>query len=295
MALSLRDLYVLDAPLCALGESPVWSSAERSLYWVDILGMRIHCWSALEGQSRFWDMPAAPGSLGLVDGGGLVVALKSGIHRFDPQNGNLSLLTHPEVHRPGNRYNDGKVSPDGRFFVGTMDDAPDKQPVASLYAIGSGHHYRWVKSGLKVSNGLAWSPDGRWMYHSDSRWAKVWRHSYDVETGAVGPAQEWIDYLPQWGRPDGAAVDAEGCYWSCGVSAGRINRFDPDGRLMDFGVLPVSHPTMPCFGGDGGKTLFITTLRAEVPPDILPGTPLAGATLAMTVDVPGVPVSAWRP
>jgi sugar lactone lactonase YvrE len=277
-----------------VGESPVWSAREQALYWVDILGPTIHRWEPASNARRSWPMPAAVGSIGLREAGGLVVALRSGFHLFDPATEALALLAHPEPDLPTNRLNDGKVAPDGAFWAGTMDDRADKQPVGSLYRLGADHSCTRMATGFKVSNGLAWSPDGRTLYHSDSRAATIWRCAHDPATGAIGERKVFVAMRPEWGRPDGGAVDAEGCYWGCGISAGRINRFSPDGELVGWVDLPVTHPTMPCFGGPDLKTLYVTSLRENLTAEQLAATPLAGSVLALDVHVAGTPVALYR-
>lgn len=203
-----------------LGESPLWSAREQALYWVDILDARIYRWHPQSGEQRTWRVPAAVGSMGLREGGGLVLAMRTGFHLFDPQTEKLTFVCHPESAHSTNRFNDGKVSPEGRFWAGTMDDRPLKEPVASLYRLDADHRCTRMGGELKVSNGLAWSPDGRTMYHSDSRGGAIFRYDYDPANGAIGPREVLVTMQPEWGRPDGAATDEEGCYWSCGVSAG---------------------------------------------------------------------------
>ena len=96
------------------------------------------------------------------------------------------------------------------------------------------------------------------------------------------------------GVPDGGAVDAEGCYWGCGISAGRVNRFSPAGELLGWIELPVTHPTMPCFGGPDLKTLYVTSLRENFTPGQIAATPLAGGVFAVDVGVAGTPVATYR-
>ena len=278
----------------AVGESPVWSARERALYWVDILAARVQRWIPETGEQRSWQLPAVVGSIGLRQAGGIVAALRTGFHLIDLDSGALEFLCHPEPETPGNRLNDGKVSPDGRFWAGTMDDRLAKEKTAHLYRLDADHRCRRMASGVVVSNGLAWSPDGRTLYRSDSRAAAIWRHAYDLATGDIGPQQAFVTVQPEWGRPDGAAVDAEGCYWSCGVSAGRLNRFSPDGELIEYVELPITHPTMPCFGGDGLKTLYVTSLRDGVDSDTLARTPQAGGVFALQPGVAGTPVALYK-
>ena len=278
-----------------VGESPVWSASEQALYWVDILAPAVYRWHPASGERREWPMPAAVGSIGLREAGGLVVALRSGFHLFDLETGESRLLVHPEPERPTNRLNDGKVAPDGAFWAGTMDDRPEKEPVGALYRLGADHAVSRMSDGVKISNGLAWSPDGRTLYHSDSRAGAIWRHAHDMATGEIGPRRPFVTMQPDWGRPDGGAVDAEGCYWGCGISVGRVNRFSPDGELIGWIELPVTHPTMPCFGGPDLKTLYVTSLREKFTPEQIAATPLAGGVFAVDgLDVAGTPVARYR-
>ncbi|HET9642532.1 MAG TPA: SMP-30/gluconolactonase/LRE family protein [Burkholderiaceae bacterium] len=277
-----------------VGESPVWSTREQALYWVDILAPAVHRWTPGTGEGCTWSMPAAVGSIGLRAAGGLVAALRTGFHLVDTDTGMLTPLVNPEPDRPTNRLNDGKVAPDGSFWAGTMDDRPEKEPVGSLYRLGPDHHCTRMATGFKIFNGLAWSPDGRTLYHSDSRVATIWRYSHDSGSGRLGAREVFVAMQPDWGRPDGGAVDAEGCYWGCGIGAGRINRFSPKGELLEWIELPVTHPTMPCFGGPELKTLYVTSLRQNLTAEQLQATPLAGAVWQIDVDVAGTPVGLYE-
>ena len=277
-----------------LGESPLWSAHEQALYWVDIVAPAVHRWHPASGVRRTWRTPAAVGSIGLRDAGGLVAALRSGFHLLDTETETLTPLVHPEPDWPTNRLNDGKVAPDGSFWAGTMDERADKEPVASLYRLGADHRCTRMASGFKVCNGLAWSPDGRTLYHSDSRVGSIWRYPHDPGSGTLGPREDFVVMQPDWGRPDGGAVDAESCYWGCGISAGRINRFSPSGELLAWIELPVTHPTMPCFGGPELKTQYVTSLREGLSSEQLLATLLAGAVFEIELDVAGTPVGLYR-
>ena len=277
----------------SVGESPVWSSRENALYWVDILSAKLQRWQPSSGRHDTWRLPAVVGSIGLRAKGGLVLALRTGFHLFDPATGGLTFLCHPEPDVPTNRLNDGKVSPDGRFWAGTMDDRPVKERTGRLYRLDPDHRCHRMADGVTVSNGLAWSPDGRTLYHSDSRGGAIFRYDHDPATGKIGERRLFAAMQPEWGRPDGAAVDAEGCYWSCGISAGRLNRFSPAGELLGYVELLVTHPTMPCFGGPDLATLYVTSLRDGLSEEALRATPQAGGVLKLEPGVPGVPVGLY--
>jgi sugar lactone lactonase YvrE len=245
------------------------------------------------GDTRTWPMPSRIGSFGLRESGGAVVALEDGFHLLDLDSGRLEFLTGPEPV-PGTRFNDGKVSPDGRFFAGTMDEEKLSRPIAALFRLDADLTLHRVVEDLVVSNGLAWTADGRTMYHSDSKGPVVWAYDYDPDSGAVSDRREIARPTEEIGRPDGAATDEQGYYWSAGISAGVLNRWSPDGRLDRSIPLPCSNPTAPCFGGSDLRTIFITSLRHDLPPEVLAAKPLSGGIFALRVDVPGVPISRFR-
>jgi sugar lactone lactonase YvrE len=282
---------VLDAR-AELGECPVWSAREQVLYWVDIRAPALHRLDPGSGATCSWPMPSRIGSFGLRDAGGAVVALVDAFHLLDFATGALSFLAGP-VHVPGTRFNDGKVSPDGRFFAGTMDEEQLARPIAALHRLDPDGTLTRVVDGLVVSNGLAWSADGRTMFHSDSKAQVVWTYDYDLDTGAVGSRRELARPTEAQGRPDGAATDEKGYYWSAGISAGVLNRWGPDGVLDRSIPLPCSNPTAPCFGGPDLRTIFVTSLRHDLPAAVLTDKPLSGGIFAVRVDVPGVPVARY--
>src|SRR5262249_12914875 len=231
---------------------------------------------------------------GLRAKGGAVVALRNGFHLFDFATGNLTFLADPEADKPGNRFNDGKVSPDGRFWAGTMDEATMKQPLGALYRLDPDHRWQRMVEGLTVSTGPAWSADGRTMFHSDSRAQVISTYDYDPDAGTITNRRVIARPTDAIGRPDGAATDMEGFYWSAGISAGMLNRWAPDGRLARQIPMPCAAPTLPCFGGTDMKTIYITSLRENVSAERLAAKPLTGGIFALEVEVPGVPVDKYK-
>ncbi|MDP5008528.1 MAG: SMP-30/gluconolactonase/LRE family protein, partial [Glaciimonas sp.] len=225
-------LRVICSEAAIVGESPVWSAREQALYWVDILKPALYRFDPASGQHQSWPAPAAIGSISLAKNGKIVAALRTGFHCFDPKNASWTLIAHPESHIAHNRLNDGKTGPDGAFWAGTMDDRPNKEACASLYRLAPDGSISWHGNDLVVSNGLAWSPDGRTMYHSDSRKAVIYRYDFDVASGKLGAREIFVSMQAEWGRPDGGAIDIDGCYWGCGIGAGRINQFSSQGELL---------------------------------------------------------------
>lgn len=284
---------VLDAR-AGLGESPVWSAEEQALYWVDALAPALFRLDPSTGAQQSWWMPELISSFGLREGGGAVLALRTGLHLLDLESGALSFLApDPEDDQDATRLNDGKVAPDGRFWVGSMDEAHFNRPLGGLYRLDTDHSCHSVLDGLTISNGLAWSPDGQTMYHSDTVQQWIRAYDYDLASGAIDNPRELVSGPATCG-PDGGATDMEGYYWSAGGFAGVLNRWAPDGRLDRQIQLPVPKPSCPCFGGPDMKTIFITSIRDGLSSEQLEQAPLSGGIFAIDVDVPGVPVARYR-
>jgi sugar lactone lactonase YvrE len=280
--------FEITVPLAA-GESPCWDGRAQALYFVDMTAPALWRLYPQNGELRSWPMPAPIGSLSLCTDGRVLVALKTGVHFLNLETGRLDLLANPEGANPDNRLSDGKVGPDGRFWVGSMNGSQVQQPTAALFRIDSDGSCARVLDGLLSSNGLAWSPDGRRLYHSDSRGKFVQVFDYDLATGTLANQRRLCELDESEGRPDGAAVDVEGYYWSAGVSAGCINRIAPNGRIVEKYLLPVDAPTMPCFGGPNLTTLYLTSLSTD-----RAGVQQTGTLISFEVDVAGVAVARFR-
>jgi len=281
-----------------LAEAPTWDAQANRLWWADIEGRALH---SLDFEVRADAAPAAGEhrrfafaqkvcSVGLTRSGRLLLALADGVYFFTPATGALELLVRPEPDRPEHRLNDGKVGPDGAFWVGSIEETPDRAPVGSLYRISADGRCRRISTGYRVSNGLAWSADGRAMFHSDSRGPTIDRWDFDPATGMVGSRTAIRTLNDKLGRPDGGACDEAGGYWSAGISASCLNRFDQDGNLAQRIDLPEPRPTMPCFGGADMQTLFVTSARSGLDAEALARHPDAGRLLMLRVSVAGVPV-----
>jgi sugar lactone lactonase YvrE len=282
---------------CELGEGPVYDLRRNALWYCDIPARRAHRFELATGAARQWTFPSEVGSLGLADSGRLVVALRHTVGLFDPETERFDEIAHIEMERGADtRLNDGKVGPDGAFWVGTMDDRglATREPIGSLYRVGGDGSVERKVEGVSVSNGLAWTPDGRTMFHSDSsgRWLDRW--DFDPASGAMGNRTRIATLDEATGRPDGGACDAEGYYWSAGVSAARLNRIDRDGNIVASHPVPVAAPTMPCFGDPDLRTLFVTSLRTGRSAELLEKYPLTGITIMGQSPVAGAPVGLFR-
>lgn len=277
------EIRVLDVR-AELGESPVWDDREGMLWFVDIEGRAVVRLDPSSGEDRRWPMPDKPGCVALCESGRLLVGMAGALHLFAPGDGTLERFAAVETDRPGNRLNDAKVAPDGAFWVGSMNDTGAFTPTGALYRVSADGRVEKKRDGLIVSNGLAWSADGATMFHSDSRGKWIRRYRHTMGSGAL--TGETLIAAPQdaTGRPDGAATDLAGAYWSAGVSAGCLNRWAADGVLLERIALPVPNPTMPCFCGADMRTVFVTSLVRTPHAN-------AGAAVMLRSSVAGVPVA----
>jgi sugar lactone lactonase YvrE len=246
-------------------ECPFWDEASQSLWFVDMtkpaLVRLFPANGPSSGKVQFWTMPETISSFALCDDDRrVIVALADGLFILDTDSGQLTLFVRPEPKGSSNRLNDGKASPEGRFWIGGMNQSSPRRPTASLFRIEPDGLCTQVLDGLITSNGLAWSADGRRMFHSDSRAEALYSFDYEPKTGEISNPMALARLTENEGRPDGGSVDAEGCYWSAGASAGCLNRFTPDGRLIERYMLPVAAPSMLCFGGPELSRIFVTCL-----------------------------------
>ncbi len=243
---------------CTVGEGCLWDAAAERLLFCDIPAGRIYALYPADGRRQSWQLPDLVASFGLCRSGGLIVALSNRFVRFDPATGAVVDFAGPVDEPAECRLNDGKVGPDGCFWVGSMDRDPRRRPIASLYRLRPDGVVERKAAGYGISNGLAWSPDGATMYHADTPQGRIDAWRFDAATGEIGERRLFATLAEAEGRPDGAAVDTDGVYWSAGVTAGCVNAIGPDGRLKRRIAMPVATPTMVCFAGD---TLYVTSLR----------------------------------
>jgi sugar lactone lactonase YvrE len=268
-----------------VGESPAWHAQEQALYWIDVRAPEL---LRLEPGGHLvtrWRLPDVVGAVALRTHGRAWLALRHSLAEIDLGTGRLREVAAVEADMPTNRLNDGKVSPSGRWFVfGSMDDRAHKEPTGGLYRAGADGHVERLADGLVVANGIAFGLDGGSLYFSDSSRGLVMRADWDEVAGRMGRPSIIAVLGEESGRPDGAAIDPDGCYWSAGVSAGVLNKLGSDGRLRTRLHVPCRAPTMAAYGGAGGATLFVTSLVR--PQWTAPG-PLDGALIAFKAPAPG--------
>ena len=305
----------LDQP-SELGESPFWHPDERRLYWIDIPGQLIHRLDAATGVTQSWPMPSEPGSMAPArdaqgHASGLVIALRDGVYRAREWGGPLQLLAKATHDTATTRFNDGKADPCGRFWAGTMYEPRDVAS-AQLFSIDCRNAQA---SGLTlkadratIANGLAWSPDTATLYWADTVSHTIRAWDWDSQTSAMsrerifkqwpGKPAGWVAGQPgtlrYGGRPDGAAVDVQGNYYVAMFEGGKVLKISPAGDVLQDITVPALCPTMPCFGGEDLKTLYLTTARYKRSAAELQTWPDSGCVFSMPVDVPGLPVNFFQ-
>ena len=304
---------VLGNAICDLGESPFWSANEGRLYWVDIAGRAALRIAPAGGATERWSLPSEPGCMAPAhtagSPSGWVLALRDGIYRAQHWGGALQRIARLPYDPAHERANDGKCDPLGRFWVGTRDERPGGGH-AAMYCIDARHGPAQVTQmwgGAGTLNGLGWSPDQCTLYSADTPTHRVEARDWNGERNTLGPARVLHQFAPKpagWqpgdgrlygGRPDGAAVDAQGNYWCALYEGGRVVQLSPAGEVLQSIDTPAVCPTMVCLGGADGRTLFVTTARQGRLAGELARTPLAGCVLvlAQPVEVPGLPVNTF--
>ncbi|MFM0234639.1 SMP-30/gluconolactonase/LRE family protein [Paraburkholderia sediminicola] len=258
----------------SVGESPVWRAAEQALYWVDIPAQKIVRLRLETAERAEWQLPEKVACIAF-DHRGTVLAgcetglfaltLTEGAPRGEPMKVTGRKLAAPRFAFDDMRFNDGRCDRQGRFWSGTMvQDMAAANPAGALYRFDErGVLSEPVVDALITQNGLAWSPDGTTMYLSDSHPLRrqIWAFDYDIEAGVPRNRRVFADLHDYAGRPDGAAVDADGCYWICANDAGLLLRFTPQGKLDRQIAVPAVKPAMCAFGGRDLDTLFVTSIR----------------------------------
>lgn len=284
------EARVLTAARDRVGESPVWDTEAQCLYWVDIEGRRIHRWDWATQQQQSWETPQRTGCIAISARGGLVAAMEDGIYAVELLDApvlctrSLAKVAHPRANM---RFNDGRCDSAGRLWASTMCmDMSLAAPVGAWYCLDERGLVGPVYEGLVTPNGSAFSPDGRTLYFSDSHPSvqKIWAFDYDPTAGSFGGGREFLDMTPLPGRPDGAAMDAQGHYWICGNDAGQVHRVSPAGAIVASLNVPAAKPAMCAFGGPDLDLLFVTSIQ---PAGVEAG--LSGAVFVLAPGVRGLP------
>ena len=279
-----------------VGESLIWSQRDQALYWVDIVGRRIHGLDPATGNHETWETPDFVTSIGPCSTSGFVVGLRRTVCRWTA-GGDFEMLAHPEPDLPGNRLNEGKVAPDGSFWVGTMQDnlADDGSPLplehetGAYYRIGAGGDVTPLgPRDFGVTNTMIWTEDGRFIT-ADTTKNELYAYDYDP-AGQRLTARRPFGTAFDRGLPDGSCPDTDGGIWNCRVlGGGCVIRYDAAGHVDRIVDLPCSSPTSCAFGGPDLGTLYVTSSRFGMPAEHLATHEHEGGLFALDVGATGLP------
>jgi L-arabinonolactonase len=252
-----------------LGEGPLWDVQEQRLYWIDIMGQRVFRCTADGREVRAWDVPGLIGSMAIRENGGALVSLQNGFHFLDFETGECARVVDPEPDLATTRLNDGKVDRQGRFLCGSLD-MEEKAGLGALYRLDPDLSVHKLESGIVVSNGPCWSPDGRTFYFHDSLVGDIWAYDYDVLTGTIKNRRIFVtlDRSKGFVAADGSTVDAEGYLWNSQIFGGKLVRYAPDGSIDREIPMPVKRITSVMFGGPNLDILYVTSMAKHALPEL---------------------------
>ena len=271
-----------------LGEGPCWDARLGVLHWVDIHAGRLHTFDPDGGGDHFLNLGEPIGCCAPQKGGGMVVALRSGLYSLDLPTGSRVHLAAPE-QVPGNRFNDGKCDPAGRFLAGSMCNSETK-PTGSLYSLSPTGEINTLLTGLSISNGLTWSPDGGTFYFIDTPTLTVMAYEYDLDNGRLSNPRPVIRVPESAGYPDGMTSDCEGMLWIALWGGACVSRWDPGtGKMTASFPLPALQPSSCIFGGSNLAELYITSAREGLTPQQLDQYPLSGGLFRLETGTQGMP------
>ncbi len=273
-----------------LGEGPIWHVEQQALYWIDIFKPALHKMDYATRKLTTWDLPDLIGCIGFTDQDNLIAAMRNEIVKLHCNDNQIEIeiLAELIVGRDDLRFNDGAVDRKGRFWAGTMD-LTEQNPLGALYRYDGNGQVHLMSEQFVVSNGLAWSPDNRFLYHNDSGTGCIYRYDFDFESGSINHRSIFARVPQEAGFPDGLCIDSEGFLWVAHWDGWRITRFNPDGQIDRVIKMPVARPTSCCFGGPNLDILFISSASLNLSETELQQQPQAGNVFMLDVGVQGLP------
>ncbi|MFM8554749.1 MAG: SMP-30/gluconolactonase/LRE family protein [Betaproteobacteria bacterium] len=284
------DIHCVTDQVTSIGEGPLWVAAEQALYWVDV-GLEpktLHRYAPATGSTTTWKMPQRASGLRERADGSLLIHFQRGLAVTDPTPDKLRMLPLWGIDFSIQRMNDSAVDPAGRLWIGSYERTL-KRPLGELYRIDGSLIAATIDRGFEVSNGIAFSPDGRTLYHTDTHPdGRIYAWDFNPATGEAANRRVLIDFAGRRGHPDGCTIDAEGMLWVAEVGASQLIRIDPTGRVEREVPLPVSRPTSVAFGGPDLRTLYVTSMTFMLDEVALAREPYAGRLLAFEPGVQGL-------
>ncbi|MCL2348085.1 MAG: SMP-30/gluconolactonase/LRE family protein [Planctomycetaceae bacterium] len=272
-----------------LGEGAFWHPIAKCLYWLDIEQRQLNRYDPETNVNLSETLDRRVACVVPTTDRSLLLAGEGGIEEYWPESEEWAFLIDPEQNKPNNRLNDGKCSPEGRFWFGSLNMNRESHQ-AAFYVMERDGSVRQALTGLTNSNGIAWSPGGRTLYHIDTPTRQVTAFDYDGENGLIDHRRIVVQFpeATGFGRPDGMTVDAEGMLWVAHWSGGRVTRWNPNsGTLLATVAVPALQVTSVAFGGEKLDTLYITTARKGMTPEEQGAFPYSGGLFAVQPGVCG--------
>lgn len=282
MTSSQLNIEIVGSKISLLGEGPVWDAKQGMIYWIDILNGQLHSHHPQTNTEASIGLDQMIGSFALSENGKIIAALKEGIYWVDKITGQKELIIAPEKHLPKNRFNDGNCDPAGRFWAGTMSLTEEKE-AGSLYCIEKNKQTGLIESkkmisDLTISNGMAWSRDGKTFYFIDTPTYEIIAYDYELSTGQIKNKKLVVRIDAEDGFPDGMTMDAEGMLWVAHWGGWQVTRWNPlTGKKLSSIKLPVAKITSCTFGGADFTDLYISSARVGLSETELAQQPLAGS------------------
>jgi sugar lactone lactonase YvrE len=272
-----------------LGEGPAWDAVNNRLIWVDIHAGDLHFFFPEGGKDTYINLGDKVGCAAPCKSGAVIIALRGGFATLNLVTKKMISLATLEEHLPGNRFNDGKCDPAGRFLAGTMDDA-EKGASGALYSMAPNGLPKTLLSGLRISNGLTWSPDYKTFYHIDTPSRQITAFDYDLASGEIDAPRTAISVPPELGWPDGMTSDIQGTLWVAMWAGAKITRWDPStGKLLKVIPVPALNITSCIFGGPNLADLYVTSARIGLSLEQLKKYPASGGLFRVKTEFQGLP------
>lgn len=274
-----KDLkpIVVSAHKCLLGEGPVWDAKRKSICWIDIINGLIYEFYTEQNILNTIEVQQMIGSVAVCTNGNFIAALQNGFAFINRLDGKIIMIADPENHLPGNRFNDGKCDPEGRFWAGTMPLSEDAES-GSVYMIQNDLVPVKKIDGVTISNGMAWSADHETFYYIDTPSMEIVAYSYEKSNGRISNKRVVIKIEKADGYPDGMTIDTEGMLWIAHWGGWQVTRWNPvTGEKLHAVNIPVAQVTSCTFGGDHLEDLYITTAKVGLTEQDLEQQPLAGS------------------
>lgn len=285
----MSGVRAIETPLATLGEGPMWGEDEGRLYWIDVVGKRVFRLDPATGKVETRELPYAPSAIYAHNAGGFLLVTKKGMARFDFERNAIESIAVQKVDFSREVFNDGACDSAGRLWIGTRD-IETSRPLGRLYSIDPDYSVSLHDDGFVISNGMAFSPDGRLLYHIESKPGRIDVYDFDAERGQIAGRRVFVEYAAgEAPHPDGCAVDSAGGLWVAEVDGYRVARYAADGRLDRELKVPLRKPTSVTFGGRRLETLFITSMRFCMSGEELARQPLSGGLLAAETGFKGLP------